>query len=186
MAPMSAKTRIVFVSDTRNQRIAETHRGLLAQSSSYSRLPCTQCPYDARQPEAAIQSMERQGVSLAYIGIPGEPRYPAQLHGFMNLYAAVEKKPALGIVSHDSAHTNYVLREWMEGTAQSGLVLPPGAVSIIDARKPIILAGLEKALEILQANAPSLSSQTTHAMPLTRVMVDTIAHTPPIPTKNSG
>lgn len=172
--------RIGIVTDSRNQCIAETYFSLLKESA-YAPSQCSRINFDYLHPGSATGQMEKQHVMLASIGLPGRDDYQQRVGGFLEAFAAVKRKPPTGLVTHDCDHTRYVIDRWLGGDAQSPRDLPDGILSIVDAARPLRLRALEKALDILIGNMPVLPPSKYHAIPFTRVQVDSLSARVKIP-----
>lgn len=165
--------RIVIIGDSRNQSIAETHLKLVKQTSFGGSL-FTKAGFDLLHPEKTAKVLNTQSIALVHIGTPGLKDYPKQLHSFLDAYAAVQHMPAVGVVTHDPEHTRYVAGQWFNGPSRSPHDLPDGALSIVDASRPLLPKTVERALQILSGNIPSLSKSVQHAIPLNKVAVDDV------------
>ena len=132
--------RIGIISDSRNQSIAETYL-LLLKGSLFASCTCNRIGFDLSHPERTTELLERQHVALAHVGIPGRHDYQKNLHTFLEAFAAAKRKPAVGLVTHDVDHTRYVIDKWLDSPFRSPRTLPDGALSLVDASKPLRTAG---------------------------------------------
>lgn len=177
MAVTRKNLRIAIISDSRNYSIADTYFTLL-KTGAFNGCQSHSLHFDPACPERVTEGMERLQIVLAHIGIPGRHDYARQMHAFLEAYAAVRRKPAAGIVTHDCDHTRYVIEKWLTGATRSPHHLPDGAVSIIDASRPLHSRTLEKALEILLSKMPPLPARGRHVIPFSQVTVDSYSFQP--------
>ncbi len=169
--------RIGIISDSRNQSIAETYL-LLLKGSLFASCTCNRIGFDLSHPERTTELLERQHVALAHVGIPGRHDYQKNLHTFLEAFAAAKRKPAVGLVTHDVDHTRYVIDKWLDSPFRSPRTLPDGALSLVDASKPLRKSALEKAVEMLTEGMPALPPAKHHAIPFTHVLVDSMSFVP--------
>jgi len=162
--------RLAIVSDRPNQGIAKTYLSLLSkEESSYADCNCSPVAFDPSQPALVTEALEKQHVALAQVGIPGRSDYQNILYSFLFAYAAVKRKPGIGLVTHDIEHTRYTIDRWLYGAARSPHILPDGAVSIIDASRPLRSNTLQSAVDILMRNRPGGSLAVNRPVPFTEV-----------------
>jgi hypothetical protein len=140
--------RIAVVCDSRNKAIAETYLEML-KSGPFASCAPERILFDAERTDSAVRELERHQVVLAHVGIPGQRDYEGTLHAFMDAFVGAKRKPAAGIVTHDSEHTRYIIDRWLGIDSRHMRELPDHALSIIDARRPLRMKGLETAMEVL-------------------------------------
>lgn len=165
------RPQFAIVSDSRHHGFAGNYLSIVRQTG-FSDCAVRAVKFDGEEPQMAIQAMEKANAVLAQVGTPGTPKYVEQVQNFLEAYAAVKVKPALGIISHDSDQTRYVVECWLNAPGSVASTLPAGAVSIIDTRQPLIPRYMEKALEILLKKERALHAIRTVAVPLTHVDVE--------------
>jgi len=171
-AVKAGPVRIGILSDPRNDAIVDDYYALLKESI-FARNPCLRASIPPQQPQRITAALMQCDVALAQFGIPGVDDYQRYLNGFLDGYAAATRKPYTGLVTHDGAHTQHVLDQWLKN---GGYDLPEGALTIIDVRSKFNVAILEKALQAIMSNAPSLNTPQLHAHPLNRVDVDSLLY----------
>lgn len=176
--------RLAIVSDRPNQGIAKTYLSLLDKNGNAS-MPnrCSAVTFDPSHPALVTEALEKQHVALAQVGIPGRRDYQDTLYAFLTAYAAVKRKPSIGLVTHDVGHTRYMIDCWLYGAARSPHLLPDGALSIIDASRPLRFQSLEAALDVLVRNRPGASLALNRPVPFTEMRPRSVS---PLELMDSG
>lgn len=142
----------------------------MLRQTDYAHSPCTQSTFSLMHPERVTRALEHSGVALARLGIPGTQDYTHYIHGFLDGFAAAGHKPPVGFVSHDYAHTEHVIREWLDDSPNAHAI-PDNLLHVIDARVHLSPQRLQGALDVLTG---LLQKQPQDAIPLQNVSVRTL------------